>query len=351
MFIQFNNVIFRNDVDTYPNHLRTNLKICKFCRNYFKVWPGVDNRLALATRDATINKNWLLGGSRKGETKKPNALLMKNQPDELVDQPIVSQPQPLSPEMYDFQSDDLPGDDGGVGGGEGGGEGGGDGGDAAEPASFEVEPENFEFQIGPEDNVEGLEDEMDDNDSDDSSSDDEDHVDGEGVSTIESIGEPLVVDSNFLKGRILMLPVTDGTVENACCAICHQLADEDAEPISLLLENRLRLNPVFSDNPESFGIAFNYYENNVDMQLICSDCLATRHDSVNGQTVYPKCFSIEFHKKNGNLSNEHADNVRDLFNSASTISSACVKELRDRIADLEKELRYVKFSKIMLYFD
>lgn len=312
--------------------------ICKFCRDFFKVWPGVDERLALETKDPVVNPNWSLGGRR---SRKPNALLLKATPDvlnpnqdevradqedigdgDLVDdRPVVDRP-----DDEDVQMDDA--------------------------------RENVSFEIGNEDRVDGMEDPFDDyndNDNDDdyedyNSGDDNDDNNGDNdendgnPSTIESIAEPFVVDANFLNGKILLLPVTDGSVENACCAICHQLADENAEPITLLLENRLRLNPILS-NEDTFGIAFDFHSNNVDIQLICTDCLATSKDSEDGQTVFPKVYSISFHKKYGNLSDYHADNVTDLFNAASSLSMSCVKELRDRIAELENKMRFVLIKK------
>ena len=100
----------------------------------------------------------------------------------------------------------------------------------------------------------------------------------------------------------------------------------------------MRLNPIIFNDPESFGIAFNYFEGGALYQLICSDCLATSENSADGQTVYPKVFNINFHKINGNFTQHQPDNIKDLFDLTSSISMKCVKVLRDRIADLEKKL-------------
>ena len=317
--------------------------ICILCRNFFKVWPGVDERLALETKNPLVNPNWSKGGNR---SRKPNALLLKATTDELnPNQDEVH----AGPEV--IGDGDLVDDRPAV--------------DRPDNEDVDDAPENVSFEIGNEDRVDGMEDSFDDyNNDDDDDNDDDDYEDynsdddndddnddnngdndenNDNPSTMESIAEPYVVDANFLKGKILLLPVTDGSVENACCAICHQLADENAEPITLLLENRLRLNPILSSE-ETFGIAFDFYSNNVDMQLVCTDCLATSKDSEDGQTVFPKVYTIDFHKKYGNLSEFHADNVTDLFNAASSLSMSCVKELRDRIAELENKMRFSFFN-------
>ena len=362
------------------------MKICKHCRDFFKVWPGVDDRLALSTRDTTINPNWLLGGARRGPNKKPNALLLKKMPVEMnteipappgnVDEDFVGDNAMagdgseaddtggngaggLDAVVHDAGGLDAGGldaggldaggiDDGGIDAGgvvdddneAGGNETGGDHDDDADGNdSYEI-ASDLEFEIGPEDRVNGLEDMLDNNSDDEADGNEDTDDEGDnGATTIESIAEPFLIDSNFLRGRILMLPVSDGSIENPCCAICNQLADEHAEPITVLLENRLRLNPIFSNDSESFGIAFKYYEYSAEFQVVCTDCLATSQNSPEGQTCYPKVFRIEFHKKCGNLSVDHPNNVEDLFNAASSISSTCIKELRDRIAELEKELR------------
>ena len=296
------------------------------------------------------------GGDRKSRGRIPNALHFKHRPG-------------LDASLNDEEAD-LSGDPGAAVEPD----------PVPEPAERDEnnDPAERSFHIGPEDEIDGLEDpydnpddngsdgnngqnnheepynsdadSMDDTDDDgnnrvendeDGNNHGEDDQDGnnpENVS-IESIGAPVVIDSAFLNGKILFLPVTDGSREPAFCAICHSIADEDSEIITALLENRLRLNPILSDADESFGIAFDFFNNNADFQLVCSECLMTSSQSEEGQTVYPKVFSLDFHKRCGNLSVDHPDNIGDLFNqTGSTISFECVRELRGRILEMEKQI-------------
>ena len=332
--------ILRNDYDNESKRLRRHLQICFLCRNFFRVWPtAIDERIAADPRNLALNPNLNAsgGGDRRSANRIPNALHFKK-------------PRP-NLDLTETENDD---------------------------------PAERSFEIAPEDNEIGLEDPFDfndglrdaeaddmDNNSDGDISDgdifdennldgnffnddnqdvdngrasvfDDDHnqnVDDTEPDETESFAAPLNLESSFMNGKILFLPLTDGSLENALCALCHQIVDEDGEIITALLENRLRLNPVLSQNEEAFGIAFDYYTNTVDFQKICSDCLCSKADSDEGQTVYPKIFTTEFHKKFNNLSFDQPNNIQDLFSQAGcSVSMDCVRELRTRILDLEKEV-------------
>ena len=297
----YRKIIFRNDYDEESRTLRDNLMICLKCRNFFGVWPtAIDERIGLESRNPDLNPNFRHrgGGDRKSDRRIPNSLHFKTARPGLD----LSENAPADPNQIDENNE------------------------------IQVDPAERSFEIGPEDENEGLEDPFDFNDvnngdgdndeeyydSDDNNSmgeaggnpnndedgnnyDEDGNNDDDGNNhggddnnesmEIESIGSPMVLNSAFLNGKILFLPVTDGSDELALCAICHQLAGENAEVVTALLENRLRLNPILS-NSESFGIAFDYYNQNADYQLICDDCLMTSSESSEGQTVYPKIFTI-----------------------------------------------------------
>lgn len=342
----YRKIVFRNDFDELSRYLRGNLQICFKCRNFFGVWwTAMDERVGLQSRNPDLNPNFNHGGGdRKSERRIPNALHFKTaRPGLNLSENVPAGPNQIEDENVHNENID--------------------------------DPAERSFEIGPEDENVGLEDPFDFNDANDEGdhfndnesdgNNEEDDYDSDGDNSmgeagsnpnndgddnndggndnnesieIESIGSPLVMDSAFMNGKILLLPVTDGNDESALCAICHQLAGENAEIITVLLENRLRLNPILS-NAESFGIAFDYYHSNADFQLICDECLMTSSESNEGQTVYPKVFTIDFHKRCHNLSADHADNIQDLFNqSGSTVSYECVRELRSRIFDLEREI-------------
>ena len=336
--------IFRNYSDEETRKLLKNLKICFKCRNYFRVWPSACDERILEESNPNFESKG--GGDRRSSHRIMNALNFKTRRG--FDLSINEvEPEPIAVRDADQMED------------------------AVDPSerSFHIGPEDEDGFQDPNDiNVEedgshsdGNNSDDDNNDQepydsdDDSSSDanddgnnqdgnnqDGNNQDGDNADnppSIESIGEPLLMDSAFMNGKILFLPVTDGNQEPALCAICHQIADEDSETITALLENRLRLNPIISESLDSFGIAFDYYNSDADFQIICGDCLMTSSESNEGQTVYPKVFSLDFHKRFGNLSIDHPDNIQDLFShSSSTVSYACVRELRSRILELEKEI-------------
>ena len=124
-----------------------------------------------------------------------------------------------------------------------------------------------------------------------------------------------------------------------------------------------RLNPIISDDPNTFGIVFNFADGDVSYQKICSDCLATSENSDEGQTVNPSVFTIEFHKKFKNIDESEPDNVQELFNrvggqemgiesirwdfnSKKTLINLEFRYLRDRYTDLEQKLSLeIKFWK------
>ena len=74
-----------------------------------------------------------------------------------------------------------------------------------------------------------------------------------------------------------------------------------------------RLNPIISDDPNAFGIAFDYSTNNVSRQRICFDCLVSGENSINGQSVRESVFTVEFHKRWGNIREDQPSNVQELF--------------------------------------
>ena len=78
------------------------------------------------------------------------------------------------------------------------------------------------------------------------------------------------------------------------------------------IENRL--NPILSDDDDAFGIVFNFAAGDVSYQNICEDCLDTSENSEDGQHVKKSIFTIEFHKKFGNIDVSAPNNVHDLFN-------------------------------------
>lgn len=73
------------------------------------------------------------------------------------------------------------------------------------------------------------------------------------------------------------------------------------------------MNPLISDQEDTFGIAFDYSIQNVSRQRICDDCLVSGESSDDGQKVKDSCFSIEFHKRWGNLREDQPNNVQELF--------------------------------------
>ena len=77
--------------------------------------------------------------------------------------------------------------------------------------------------------------------------------------------------------------------------------------------NLKRLNPLISEQDDTFGIAFDYSLQNVARQRVCDDCLSSGEGSENGQTVKESCFSIDFHKRYGNLRDDQPNSVQELF--------------------------------------
>ena len=100
----------------------------------------------------------------------------------------------------------------------------------------------------------------------------------------ESIGQIIETNDSFMNGEIIMLPVMPGDADLALCCLCHQPVD-DGEELTTHFEYKLRLHPILSNSTDTFGIVFNYAEENAPYQMVCDDCLTSRHDSPEGQRV------------------------------------------------------------------
>ena len=74
------------------------------------------------------------------------------------------------------------------------------------------------------------------------------------------------------------------------------------------------MNPILSSDENAFGIVFNFADGDVSYQNICEDCLDSSENSESGQNVKQSVFTIEFHKKWGNIDESAPNNIQDLFN-------------------------------------
>ena len=192
------------------------MMICLKCRNFFKVWASqLDERIGLVNKNPQENPNWSRGGDRKSRNPKPLALNTKRQAERLSEAANSEQSFEIGQNLDD---DDF--------------------------IHINRTRENSPMEA-PEDDMQGLEDPLNEQlsyDTDEANDDEEEiHNPSEEVSTeVESI---IInnIDSSFMKGKILLLPVSDGDVEVPLCALCHQVAI-DGEIVTNLLENRLRKN-------------------------------------------------------------------------------------------------------------
>ena len=138
-----------------------------------------------------------------------------------------------------------------------------------------------------------------------------------------------------MAGKVLLLPLEDGESELPKCAICHSIVDDDAEPVTFDLEFRLRLNPMLSNDADSFGIAWDFGSDDVNFQMICGDCLTSKTKDPGGQQVKTSIFTIDFHKKVGNIDLNLPDRVTDIFaNAPGNLNQQLINHMRNRFERL-----------------
>ena len=218
--------------------LRNVMKICRRCRDFFSVWGSkLDERLGLLDKNTTLNPNWSRGGDRRSINAKPIALKTKKQAEQLRSPTNSPRGSSISERSFHIPDENYEDDSIQI--------------NHYEPEANEA-PEDA--QIGLEDPYDandnhdvGDEDDGDDSDQDDQNLDRNDPADpNPGERNDEDIPEePSTiyvnnsVDASFLKGKLLVLKVTDGDKEVPQCALCHQLAFE-GEIITNILEHRLR---------------------------------------------------------------------------------------------------------------
>ena len=189
------------------------MMICLRCRNFFKVWASqLDERIGLINKDPQQNPNWQRGGDRRSRNAKPLALNTKKQAERLSE---------AANSEHSFEVGERIDND--------------------EFIQINRTRENSPMEA-PEDDVQGLEDPLNEQLSYDTDDDDEEvqNPTEEPSTEVESI---IInnIDSSFMRGKILLLPVSDGATEVPLCALCHQVAI-DGEIVTNLLENRLRKN-------------------------------------------------------------------------------------------------------------